>query len=159
MRYVLFCICFIFYITSGDAQSDRGVIPIDDPIPVSGKSYAIIIGISKYKNIAQLNYSDRDAIAFRTYLMNVHHQRVDSQNISIFLNEEATKFRIGDAISSVLQNAVSGDRVYFFFAGHGDIEDRSQSENGLLLLYDSPKENYLEMIHEILQINMLSDHF
>ncbi|MBK7695151.1 MAG: caspase family protein [Saprospiraceae bacterium] len=159
MKYILFIIFIIFYTSIGVAQSDRGVKPKENPIPVTGKSYAIIIGISKYKNIAQLNYSDRDAIAFRTYLMNVHHQRVDSQNISIFLNEEATKLKIGDAINNVLVNAVSGDKVYFFFAGHGDIEDRSQSENGLLLLYDSPKENYFEMIHEILQINMLSDYF
>src|SRR5690606_35319308 len=58
----------------------------------------------------------------------------------------------GDAISILARKAKAGDRIYFFFAGHGDMEDLTQSENGLLLLYNSPNGNYFGMNDDVLEI-------
>jgi tetratricopeptide (TPR) repeat protein len=141
------------------SQNIRGAIPVKNDELNIGSTYAIIIGLSKYKNVINLQYADRDALAFRNYLVKNLKNPQDSVNIELFLNEEAGKFRIGDAISNILQNTKSGDRVYFYFAGHGDIEDLSQTENGLLLLYDSPNGNYFAMLHDVIQVSELSNYF
>jgi tetratricopeptide (TPR) repeat protein len=73
-------------------------------------------------------------------------------NIDFFTNENATRVNVGDAISVVARKAKSGDRVYFYFAGHGDMEDLTQIENGLLLLYNSPNGNYFGMNDDVLEI-------
>ncbi|MBK9110042.1 MAG: caspase family protein [Saprospiraceae bacterium] len=50
------------------------------------------------------------------------------------LNAEATRINVSDAISDLIKKLKPKDRLYFYFAGHGDIEDLTQSKNGLLLL-------------------------
>lgn len=158
----VFYIELIALLTSGlnlFAQSNRGATPIGENKILSGKTYAIIIGLSKYKNVINLQYADRDALAFRNYLVKNLNNPLDSNNIELFLNEDAGRYRISDAISNVLRKTKSGDRVYFYFAGHGDIEDLSQTENGLLLLYDSPNGNYFAMMHDVIQVSELSDYF
>src|SRR5436190_11458475 len=103
----------------------------------TGNTYAIIIGISNYKNVSPLQYADRDAQAFFNFLQSDAGGKIPGGNIEPFINENATRTNIGDAISEIVKKAKAGDRVYFFFAGHGDMEDLTQIENGLLLLYNS----------------------
>lgn len=146
-----FCLAFSFV---GDSQSigARGILKKADSTVVSGNTYAIVIGISKYKNVPSLQYADRDAQAFDDFLLSDAGGKVPATNIEEFLNENATRTNIGDAISEVARKAKSGDRVYFFFAGHGDMEDLTQIENGLLLLYNSPNGNYFGMNDDVLEI-------
>lgn len=140
------------------SQDIRGVNPIHTDAQKTNNTYAIIIGISDYKNIVDLNFADRDASAFY-HLLNTLKGPNDPQQYELFLNEKANRFNICDAISKLLIKAKAGDQVFFYFAGHGDIEDLSQSKNGLLLLFDSPRRDYFGMTDGVLQVSQLADYF
>ena len=119
---------------------------------LKGNTYAIIIGISDYKLVPDLQYADKDALAFEEFLLSEGGGKVAKANIETFLNANATRNNVGDAISVIARKAKPGDRVYFFFAGHGDMEDLTQIENGLLLLHNSPHGNYFGMNDDVLEI-------
>ncbi|MBK9569339.1 MAG: caspase family protein [Chitinophagaceae bacterium] len=110
------------------------------------------MGISDYKVVPHLQYAHKDAQAFETFLLSDAGGKVSPANVETFLNENATRSNVGDAISVMARKAKPGDRVYFFFAGHGDMEDLTQIENGLLLLYNSPNGNYFGMNDDVLEI-------
>jgi tetratricopeptide (TPR) repeat protein len=124
----------------------------DSTTAVKGNTYAIIIGLSNYKNVDDLQFADKDATSFENFLLSPAGGSVPKTNIETFLNENAIRTNVGDAISVVARKAKPGDRVYFFFAGHGDMEDLTQIENGLLLLHNSPNGNYFGMNDDVLEI-------
>jgi tetratricopeptide (TPR) repeat protein len=109
-----------------------------------GETYAIIIGISKYKNIGSLRYADKDALAFAYYLRFLSGTSIDSNNIKVFINEDATMDNITDVMKEFVlgDKAKKNDRFIFYFAGHGDIESKIFPGEGLLLLYNAPNGNY-----------------
>ena len=81
-------------------------------------SWALIIGINKYENVQKLDFAADDAIAMKEILIESFNFPED--NISILLNEEATKDNIVKEFSNVVFKAQEGDRVLVFFAGHGE---------------------------------------
>lgn len=119
-----------------------------DSINPNGNIYAIIIGISKYKNLPNLKYADRDALAFANYLIYNSELTADSTNIKVLTNENATTENFDNAVSEILENKdiTNKDRVIFYFSGHGDYEAKKKKDDALLLLYRAPKENYLQKI-------------
>jgi uncharacterized caspase-like protein/tetratricopeptide (TPR) repeat protein len=149
--YLLF-FCFALFPKSYAQPGERGLIAKKDTAGTTGNTYAIIVGISDYKDVQDLQYAHKDAQAFEDLLLSDAGGRVPKPNIETFLNENATRNNVGDAISVIARKAKAGDRVWFFFAGHGDMEDLTQIENGLLLLYNSPKGNYFGMNDDVLEI-------
>ena len=145
----------------GNSQivNERGIPTNTTKTVTGGTTYAIIVGISNYKNVTPLQFADRDAKAFEEFLLSQSGGVVPSANIEIFLNDKATRTNVGDAISVIARKAKPGDRVYFYFAGHGDMEDLTQVENGLLLLYNSPNGNYFGMNDDVLEILDLKRYF
>jgi tetratricopeptide (TPR) repeat protein len=112
-----------------------------------GKTYAIVIGISNYKEVADLKYADQDAAIFADYLLQKNKLGVDSANLLVFLNEKATLHNIGSAISSIIRaKPQKGDRVLFFFAGHGDYDAEIFRDQALLLLHGAPPKNYFQNV-------------
>lgn len=155
MLYRLLYLFFLILINSSVAISQRGERGVDlgtDSTTVTGNTYAIIIGISQYKLVPSLQYAHKDAQAFEDFLLSDAGGKVPKANIETFLNENANRNNVADAISIVARKAKPGDRVYFFFAGHGDMEDLTQIENGLLLLYNCPNGNYFGMKDDVLEI-------
>lgn len=152
--YYLFLIICFSLTTENYAQirNSQGEDMKVDSTNVKGNTYAIIIGISEYKLVPSLQYAHKDAEAFETFLLSDAGGKVPKSNIETFLNENANRNNVADAISIVARKAKPGDRVYFFFAGHGDMEDLTQIENGLLLLYNSPHGNYFGMKDDVLEI-------
>lgn len=134
-------------------QGQRGFTPEAESTPlVNGKTYAIIIGISKYKSVPSLQFAHRDAQSFEELLMSPAGGKVPREQIELFLDEQATRNNVADAISETALKAKPGDRVYFFFAGHGDMEYLTKIENGLLLLHNSPNGNYFGMKDDVLEL-------
>lgn len=131
---------------------ERGFIKTGDTAKAKGNTYAIIVGISDYKLVPDLQYAHKDAKSFESFLLSEGGGKVPAPNIETFLNDQANRTNVGDAISILARKAKSGDRVYFFFAGHGDMEDLTQIENGLLLLHNSPNGNYFGMNDDVLEI-------
>ncbi len=154
MAWIKYCIGFFCLLTPAwlAAQNERGAITRADTTGKTGNTYAIIIGISDYKAVPDLQYAHRDAQAFEDFLLSDAGGKVPRSNIETFLNENAVRSNVGDAISVIARKAKPGDRVWFFFAGHGDMEDLTQIENGLLLLHNSPNGNYFGMNDDVLEI-------
>ncbi len=114
-------------------------------------TYALIVGISKYKEMPALQYADRDAIAFADF---VKGQGVPDQNVSLFLNEDATRMNIVDELYRLSRTLKPQDRFYFYFGGHGDLEAKIGYENAMLLLHGSFKTGYFQG-KEFLQLSEL----
>ena len=117
-----------------------------------GSTYAVVIGISDYQNVRDLKYAHKDAAAFAEYLQSEAGGAVPKQNIKRYVNEEATAINIGDAFIWINQVAFEGDRVFIFFAGHGDVEALNEIENGLLLLHKAPASSYFAFGNDYLPV-------
>lgn len=123
------------------AQNTKGAKPATNDAPkqqAQGKTYALIVGISKYKNpsIPQLQFANRDAVAFRNYLVSTG---VDSNNITLLVDEQATNGEFWASLNFITDIAKQGDMVYIYFSGHGDVESKTIIKDAYLLPYDAPK--------------------
>lgn len=110
----------------------------------TGKIKALVIGISKYRELpkeAQLNYAHSDAKDFYHFLVSRAGGGVDSANIKLLLNEDATAAEIYAGLDWLLDSE-RNDRIIIFFAGHGDVETRTVKQRGFLLAHDSPRAGY-----------------
>ncbi len=87
-----------------------------------GETYAVIVGISTYPHMPALRYADKDAELFRNFLKSPAGRNIKADNIKLFLNEEATKANFILEYRKWLEskNLKPNDRLYFYFAGHGD---------------------------------------
>ena len=107
-----------------------------------GKLWAVVIGVSNYKNLAadaQLKFPHRDAEAFAAFLRSPQGGGFPSSQIKLLLNQDATLAAVRTALGTWLaRSAEPDDLVYVFFAGHGVVEGE---RDGYLLAYDSDPQN------------------
>jgi tetratricopeptide (TPR) repeat protein len=123
--------------------------------PLAPNGGALVVGISHYKELDSLQFAHRDAAAFAEFLKTQH---VPDDNIKLFLNEEATRFNIVDELYNLTQKLNKGDKFFFYFTGHGDLEAKIGYENSLLLLHGCYKKNYFQGT-EYLQLSELRTWF
>ena len=146
MKLILLVI-FIFIGSISSFSQSRGSSIINHSDILEGNTYAIIIGISNYMNLPPLQYADKDAIAFYDYLVSEKGMNVDSSNVTLWINKEANINNLGNSVSDILQkNLKKGDRIIFFFAGHGDYDAKIMQDQALLLLQGAPKGNYFQNV-------------
>ena len=122
-------------------------------------SYALIIGIDKYQNVRELDYTVKDAEAVESMLTEIFQFK--QENIKMLKNDEATKTTIIQEFSNINQKAEGNDRVLIFFAGHGETLDLpGGGEKGYLLPVEGDKNNlYLTAIpmDELREIALMSE--
>ncbi|MFA6570612.1 MAG: caspase family protein [Bacteroidota bacterium] len=106
------------------------------------RTFAIVVGISKYQNVPSLLHADKDAISFYNYLLSPAGPIRDSNDIKLFINENATSYNIISAMEYLMMNSRESDRIFFYFAGHGDVENKTAMKMGYLICYSSPKTCY-----------------
>jgi hypothetical protein len=110
------------------------------------QTFAIIVGISKYKYVQPLTYADKDAELFRDYLKSPAGGSVKDENLFCLLNEKALNSNFWGKGFQWLRakNLQKGDRLFIYLAGHGDAIDADQF---FFLGYDcnpaGDKNNYL----------------
>ncbi len=126
------------------------------PNSSSKKTFALIIGISKYSEtgIPELQFADRDATIFADYLKSKAGGVVPDDNIRLLTNNQATTAAVYDAVYWLTTVCKKDDLVYFYFSGHGDVENSTMYKNGFLICYDSPPNNY---VRQSLSIDYLND--
>ena len=103
-----------------------------------GETYAIIMGVSQYKNIPSLKYADADAKLFRDLLLSPAGGNVKPENIIMLLNDSA---KMADFLSGAKgwlksKDLKAHDRLYLYFSGHGDADEG----NYYFLTYDCAPE-------------------
>jgi tetratricopeptide (TPR) repeat protein len=106
-------------------------------VPIK-KTYALVVGISKYKNIISLRYADDDARLFAKCL--IDQQICKKENISLLIDSAATTSSFYKELSLIKNKIKPNDKLFIYFAGHGDVE--TEIESGFLLPYNSEANNY-----------------
>lgn len=91
-------------------------------VRAQGQTYAVLVGVSDYKNLSDktgdLQFADRDAKQVLAFLRSKIGGNVPAGNIQLLTNQQATRSGIEKAVMSFAK-AKSGDRVLFYFSGHG----------------------------------------
>jgi len=107
--------------------------------------WAIIVGVRDYKEINDLEYTDRDAIE----LYNKLKEAWLEDHLKLLINEEANKSNIESAIKDWLApNETEESVVLFFFSGHGSYGtdvypyDESDGEDEYICPYDALEYSY-----------------
>ena len=108
------------------AQHNRGLkvttrTPDGDLLELYDNSWAVIIGINQYPKWPSLQYAVNDARAVRDRLLQLGFPR---RNVIFLADSQATKDSIESILGDELRRKVgSNDRVFIYFAGHGQTED------------------------------------
>lgn len=109
-------------------------LPTDGLIPGSARpkiprSYAVVIGISQYKNLSaaqQLPYAERDAESIYSILISPEGGNFRAENVHKLTGSAATLTNLRREIEQWLPSvAKNDDRVLLYFAGHGFVEKNS----------------------------------
>lgn len=103
---------------------------------------AIVVGVSDYAEISDLDYAHRDAEAFAQFLQTETSWKVDPGNLQLLTNETATFPRFHKAMKWLLAETKPQDRAIIYFSGHGDVEESVGGRLGYLLLHSSPPVDY-----------------
>lgn len=92
------------------------------------QTFAIVLGISKYRYVRPLNFADKDAELFRDYLKSPAGGNVKEENIFCLLNEKALNSTFWTKGFQWLnaKQLRKGDRLFIYLAGHGDAIDEDQ---------------------------------
>ena len=135
--------------------SERGlehpeVEPKPAPPTRNGKTYALLIGVSRYKNdppITSLQYADKDAETFAEFLKTPIAGLLKAPDeIRLLTNEKATRAAIDDAVKEFATAHGSPDNTLVLFVGaHGvylteeedPITHRKIQKDPFILLYDT----------------------
>lgn len=101
-------------------------------------TYAVVVAIADYENYEEgggdLRFSDDDAAKFYEFLCDANGGKVPRDNISLLINQRATRANILRQLHEVFARATADDRIIFYYSGHG--------VPGLLIPYDvKGKEN------------------
>lgn len=152
MKFILPVILFICFASVANAQKNN-----TQPL---GSTYAVIVGISKYENLSideQLDFADKDATVFADYLKSKAGGSVPEENIRLLINETATFSAIYEAINWLTEKCGKDDKAYFYFSGHGDLENFTIAQDGYLISYNTPKGNYVYNAVSIDYLNKIAN--
>ncbi|MGQ9574013.1 MAG: Ig-like domain-containing protein, partial [Thermoguttaceae bacterium] len=133
---------------------DRLLLSIDTEI-----RRAVVVGISNYQNLTDLNYRDDDAQAFYDKLLT--DRRWQASNITLLKDLAATKSAIQTAMTDLANACDSDDLAVVFFAGRGfRLADQApiDEEDGydeVLAPADAIAGNYATMISDDELLTML----
>lgn len=110
-------------------QETQRDLKLDKPTQVAPvtvpRSYALVIGISQYKNLpasGQLKFPERDAESIYTALISAEGGQFPAENVHRLIGAQATLANIRLELEHWLPSvAKDDDRVLIYFAGHGFI--------------------------------------
>lgn len=146
MRYLINLVILPLLLATTLNTSGQSPLVQRDASIKGAQTFAIIVGISKYKFIRPLAYADKDAELFRDYLKSPGGGSVKADNIFCLLNDQAINSNFwGKGFQWLKAKQLQkGDRLFIYLAGHGDAIDEDQF---FFLGYDcnpeGDKNNYL----------------
>ncbi len=119
--------------SGGKTDSDNNIVTIDNgsppPPPPDVDHYVVIVGISDYKDISDLQYCDDDARDWRDYF-----QGLGYEHITTLIDNQASKASVINSLTNMVNSADSNDVIAFVSSGHGG---KDRSNNAYLCMWDS----------------------
>jgi hypothetical protein len=101
-------------------------IDIDSDIPKSKNrqpdAIAVILGIERYRNIANVTYARRDAAVFKEYAVKVLGVPDDENHLYFRTDDEVTQavfYKLFTANGWLAKRVQPASEVYIYYAGHG----------------------------------------
>ncbi len=146
MKRLLFPIFILAFVLLPFFSTAQAPLKPRDPSINGPQTFAIVLGISKYKYVRPLSYADKDAILFRDYLKSPAGGALKEDNIFTLLNEKALNSTFWSKGFQWIKTKKlqKGDRLFIYLAGHGDAIDQDEF---FFLSYDcnpaGDKNNYL----------------
>jgi tetratricopeptide (TPR) repeat protein len=126
-------------------------------ISPDAKTYALMIGISKYQKLPQdlwLQFAEADAKTFAQHLASARGSGVPADQMVVLTNEQATTAAIRNAFQTFLRNrAGKKDTVFVLVAGHGTVDSRG----AYILTYDSDPQDLSATALSMTEIQSLMD--
>jgi tetratricopeptide (TPR) repeat protein len=108
--------------SSGSKPPEQSIASSGQPITIP-RSYALVVGISQYKNLAakhQLQFPSRDAESIYSILISPEGGNFRAENVHKLIGEKASLNNLRHELESWLPSvAQEEDRVLIYFAGHG----------------------------------------
>ncbi len=83
------------------------------------KIWAVIIGVASYGHMPTLKYTDDDAYRIYAFLRSPEGGALSEDQISIMIDEEATKKNILNNMEQIYEKAGENDLIMLYFSGHG----------------------------------------
>ena len=98
---------------------------------------ALVIGIGEYRDVANATFADRDAIAFREYLIQSFGYSTD--RIFLLTNDRATRSDIELGLVKIADRLAPNRRsdVIVFYAGHGTFKMEDKRAMHYLVSYEA----------------------
>lgn len=100
--------------------------------PRYDSSHALVVGVSRYQHMSDLDCAADDAKDFAALLVDYGFPKP-----VLLRDEEATKARIIEAFEGLGSKAMRDDRVVIYFAGHGHRVERDSGVRGYFYPYDA----------------------
>ena len=104
-------------IDAGQSFRDDTPIAVDRDSDV--KVWAVVIGVARYTHMPVLKYTDDDAYQIYAFLKSPEGGALPDQQISVLVDDLATRENILKAMRSTFLKADENDMVLMYFSGHG----------------------------------------
>lgn len=101
---------------------------------------ALVIGISEYQDpvIKKLQFAQRDAELFASYILANSKINLDKENIMVLVDREATTAGVALALDWLSENTQVKDTVILYFSGYAGYQFRQSASNAPIYYFDSP---------------------
>lgn len=95
-------------------------------LPAEGRTFVLAAGVSDYENpeIPDLKRPGKDAMSFAQVM------KTQTPDVTTLTSRHATRENVLAGLTALCNRAQSGDRIVFYFSGHGS--------DGQIYLYDRP---------------------
>lgn len=100
-------------------EQEKGNIVIPAEQSKEVKIWAVIIGAARYNTMSTLRYTDDDAYQLFAFLKSPEGGALPDHQITLLIDEDATRANILQSMRSVFFKADENDVVLFYFSGHG----------------------------------------
>lgn len=83
------------------------------------KIWAVVVGVSSYKHMQPLQYTDDDAYRMYAHLKSPEGGALKDEQIKILIDDAATKDNILNSMSDIFGKAGPNDLILMYYSGHG----------------------------------------
>jgi hypothetical protein len=98
-------------------------MPVVTPAPTvrtdDVRIFAVVVGVGKYLTMPALTFTDDDAHRFYAFLKRPEGGALQDNQVTLLLDEDATRKNILAAMQEYFLRADENDVVMFYFSGHG----------------------------------------
>jgi len=126
-------------------------------ISPDAKTYALLIGISKYQKLPQdlwLKFADADAKTFSQHLASARGGALPADQMITLTDEGATTAAVRNAFQTLLRNrAGKKDTIFILIAAHGTVD----TKGSYILTYDSDPQDLSSTALPMAEIQSLVD--